>query len=56
MLLIQRIHQACYQFLARSYGIFEIYLVDVGDVEADAFGVWGIIEHERKDGLVHVPA
>ena len=51
---IQHIHQARNQLLAWGHWIFEIYLVDVGNVETDAFGVWSFIEDEGENGLVHV--
>ena len=29
-------------------------MVNIGDVKADALGIWSVVEHEGKDRLVHV--
>ena len=53
-LFIHHKHQTRYQLLARHCRVTKIYLVYIGDVKADALGVWGIIENKREDGFIHV--
>ena len=49
--IISRVGDAGNQFFLEVWGVAELYLVDVGDVESNALGVGRVVEEDGDDGL-----